>query len=296
VWDGGWVKAPGCDRIFQALAFDWIRYQAAIDEVLAGPFDTAMILSKIDTWSDFIRSSVIADPTADGEADWRAAVEDLKSKMPVLRERLVRLRDGKTIAPLTLSMVSTNDFEAVSSVQAMFGVQLDASAHTYSTQQLNATQPLNGHQDLRLDFTYRDPTELPGEGWQQWIHLILPLEGAFHDLTSVSSIRMLLASDQSRTVRIDLESDRYQAAGKRIRFGWDVPVGNAATAVDLALDQATLPSWGSGTTDVLANVIQHVSGLSFSPSVVGTNDSGYLGSGKSDAGHLEIDDIAFVSP
>jgi hypothetical protein len=124
---------------------------------------------------------------------------------------------------------------------------------------------------------------------------MLPFEGGFHDLSSVALIQLLLLADQPRTVRIDLESDRYQAAGKRIKFGWDVAVSNTISAVDLVLDQATLTSSGSATTDVLSDVRQHVNGLAFSPSVVGMDTSGYLGTGNSDPGFLEIDDIAFVS-
>ena len=293
VWDGGWVKAPGCDRMFQALSQDWPSYQAAVDKLLAGPFDATTVLSKIDTWSNFIHDSVVADPTADGEASWAAAVENLKNTIPILRDRLTKIRNGETITPLTLSQTSTNDFESASPVQAMFGLQLDASAHTDVTQRLNTAQGLDGHQDIRLDFVYRDPTAAPGEGRQQWIHFMMPFEGGFHDLTSLSHIQMLLLTDQPRTVRIDLESDRYHAASKRIRFGWEVSVSNTITAVDLLLDNATLPSWGTGTTDVLSNVRQHVNGLAFSPSVVGMDASGYLGSGNSDPGYLEIDDIAF---
>jgi spore coat protein H len=296
VWDGGWVKAPGCDRVFQALSQDWQSYQAAVDKLLAGPFDAAALLQKIDAWSSFIRDSVIADPTADGDVSWHAAVEELKNTVPILRDRLTKIRDGEAITTLALSLRSTNDFESASPVEAKLGLQLDASAHTYVTQQLNTTQGLNGHQDLRLDFVYRDPTQAAGEGWQQWIHFMLPFDGGFHDLTSVGHIQMLILADQPRTVRIELESDRYQAAGKRIRFGWEVPVSNSISAVDLVLDEATLPSWGTGTTDELSDVRQHVNGLAFSPSVVGMDASGYLGSGKSDPGHLEIDDIAFVSP
>jgi hypothetical protein len=295
VWDGGWVKAPGCDRVFQALSQDWASYQAAVDELLAGPFELTAVLGKLDEWSQFIHDSVVADPTADGEADWNAAVEDLKSKIPVLRERLTKLRDGEAIPHLTLSLTSTNDFETASPVQTMFGVQLDTSTHTYATPRLNTAQGLDGQQDLRLDFVYRDPAQQAG-GWQQWIHMVLPFENGFHDLTSVAHIRMLLLSDQPRTVRVELESDRYQAAGKRIRFGWEVPVVNSVTSVELTLDQATLPSWASGTTDSLTDVRQHVYGLSFSPLPVDLNDAGYLGSGKSDAGSLEIDDVVFVSP
>ncbi len=296
VWDGGWVKAPGCDQVFQALSQDWPSYQAAVDNLLAGPFDATTLLSKIDAWSSFIHDSVVADPTADGEASWNSAVEDLKNTVPILRDRLAKIRDREAITLLTLSLTRTNDFESASPVEALLGLQLEANAHTDVTQQLNTAQGLDGHQDLRSDFVYRDPTEAPGEGSQQWIYFMLPFEGGFHDLTSVGHVQMLLLTDQPRTVRIDLESDRYQAADKRIKFGWDVPVSNGISAVDLLLDNATLPSWGTGTTDVLNNVRQHVNGLSFNPSVVGLDASGYLGTGNSDSGYLEIDDIVFVSP
>jgi hypothetical protein len=62
------------------------------------------------------------------------------------------------------------------------------------------------------------------------------------------------------------------------------------------LDAAQLPSWGTGTTDVLSHVRTHVNGIAFNPSPVGRDASGYLGANASDTGYLEIDNVQFGSP
>lgn len=296
VWGDAWVRPPGCDRIFQALARDHTSYQVAVDQLLAGPFNEQTVLGKIDKWSAFIHDSVVADPTAAGEASWLANVNQLRVTIPLLRQRVMSIRDGKSLQPLVLSVSGLNDFESVSSLGTKLGLVSYSNNNTDVTYDMNATNALDGQQDIRLDFVYRDPSQAPGLGWQQWIYYFWTFSGGFHDLTTVSRLQLILRTDQPRVVRIDLESDLYQAASKGIKFGWDVPVTNARTAVDLLIDTATLPSWGTGTTDVLSNVRTHINGIAFNPSVLGRNVSGYLGANVSDPGYLQIDDVQFVSP
>jgi spore coat protein H len=296
VWGDAWVNAPGCDRIFQALAQDRASYQSAVDQLLAGPFKEQTVLDKIDKWAAFIQSSVVADPTGAGESSWMTNVAQLKSTVPLLRQRLGMLRDGKPIDPLILSVTALNDFETTSSVGAKLGLVCYANTNTDCVYDVNTSNALVGQQDIRLNFTYRDPTNNPGQGWQQWIYYFWTFAGGFHDLTQVARLHLVLRTDHPRTVRIDLESDLYQAPNKGIKFGWDVPVTNQPTTVDLLLDSAKLPSWGTGTTDVLANVRTHINGLAFNPSPVGRDALGYLGANASDPGYLEIDNVQFVSP
>jgi len=296
VWGGSWVMAPGCDRIFQALATDPAGYQTAADKLLSGPFEEQTVLAKIDGWANFIHDSEVADPTEPGEASWVTNVNQLRNTIPLLRQRLMAIRDGKLPQPLTLATTGLNDFETISSLAAKIGLVSYSNSNTDVSYDVNTASALDGLTDIRLDFVYRDPTPDPGQGWQQWIYYFWTFKDSFHDLTSVARLRMILRTDQPRVVRVDLESDLYQAAGKGIKFGWDVPVTNAPTAVDLLIDTAKLPSWGTGTTDVLSNVRTHVNGIAFNPSPVGRDGTGYLGAGKSDPGYLEVDDVQFQTP
>jgi spore coat protein H len=95
VWDNSYVRAPGCDHLFQAIATRRADYDAAVDQLLAGPFALETVLDKIDRWSKFIHDAEVADPTAGGEGPWVSAVAELKSTIPVLRARLQAMRGGR---------------------------------------------------------------------------------------------------------------------------------------------------------------------------------------------------------
>ncbi len=292
VWGGSWVEEPGCDRLFQAMAQAHGAYQAAVDQLLAGSFNEQMVLKKIDRWVTFIRDSEAADPTTQGDGSWMSAVKELKSTIPVLRERLLAIRDGRPLAPLSLSL-GNNDFETATSLGAQVACATRASVNSDVRQEVRTTDALDGHQDIRVTFVYRDPSGSPDEAWRQWIQYSMPLADGARNLTSVTHVRLLLRTDQPRTVRIELESDRYSPSNKGLKFGWDVAVTNSPTPVDLMLENARLPSSAKGTNDALRQVRTGVSSLVFRPSVVGRNASGYLGPGKSDGGYLQIDDIQF---
>ena len=79
---------------------------------------------------------------------------------------------------------------------------------------------------------------------------------------------------------VKLESDLYQEPNTGIKFGWEVAVTSSPTRVRLVVNNARLPFSVKRTTDALSHVRTHVSGLTFHPSVVGRNESGNLGSGK----------------
>jgi spore coat protein H len=295
VWGRTWVKAPGCDRLFQAIAKDRADYQTAVDKLLAGPFHEQTVLNKIDFWSKFIHDSEVDDPTAEGEASWISAVNELKDTVPFLQKRLMALRDGRPLAPLSLSLTSTNDFERATSLGAKIAFAIRANPNSDVSQEVSTTGALDGKQDIRLKFVYRDPSGSPEHGWQHWIDYFMPFTNGFQDLTSVAQVRLLLRSDQPRTVRIELESDLYQESNTGIKFGWEVAVTSSPTPVRLVLNNARLPFLVKRTTDALSHVRTHVSGLTFHPSVVGRNESGNLGSGNSDPGYLEIDDVRFLA-
>lgn len=292
VWGGTWVKPAGCDRLFQAARQNHAGYVAAVDQLLAGPFALATLMPKLDAWAAFIRPSVVADPTLAGEAGWLSAVTQLRTRIPFLRERLLGLRDGKAPRAVALALDAINDFEQSTAADVAFGLEAISNPGSDVDPTLGVTGALSGAQDLRLDFTYRDP---PGtEGWQQWIYFPIHFAGGASDLTAVKTLRIRLAADRARTIRIDLESGLYQNGNAGVRFGWEVPVTATPTTIDLVIDTATLPPWGK-TTDVLATVRKAMSGLAFNPTPEGRNAAGLLGPGKSDPGFLRIDDVQFVN-
>lgn len=292
VWGSAWVKPPGCDRLFQAARANHAGYGAAVDQLLAGPFAIATLMPKIDAWSALIRTSVVSDPTVGGESTWTSAVMQLRKIIPTLRERLATLRDGKAIQAVSLSLVAPNDFERITSADVALSLTAIASPGSDVAVALGMTGAVGGLQDIRIDFTYRDAPGLGG--WQQWMYFPINFEGGVRDLTAVRAIRIRLAADRPRNVRIDLESSLYQAGDQGIKFGWEIPVSTTPTTIELVMDSAALPSWGM-TTDVLAMVRKGMSGLAFNTTPEGRNALGLLGAGKSDPGFLRIDDVQFLS-
>jgi hypothetical protein len=294
VWGGASVKAPGCERLFQALAEDRPGYQAAVDQLLAGPFAVERMAATIDQWAVFIRASAAADPDLGGEAGWMGAVSQLKKSIPLLRERLMVLRDGKSLVPTSLALTGINAFEQETALGVTLGLTAVANPGTDIAVTLNTTDALGGARDVRADFVYRDSGDAPSQAYGQWIYLFFPLAGGYQDLTVVKEIHMRLRSDHQRVVRIDLESDKYVAGNAGIKFGWEVPVADTPTDVVLVVDKATLPSWASIRTDTLTTVRPHISGVAFNPATIARNSSGYLGPGVIDPGFLEVDDVLFV--
>ncbi|HEX2656633.1 MAG TPA: CotH kinase family protein, partial [Polyangia bacterium] len=291
VWGSSWVKPPGCDRLFQAAHQNHAGYAAAVDQLLAGPFAMATLMPKIDAWSAFIRPSVVADPTLGGDAAWQSAVAQLRATIPTLRARLLALRDGKPIRPVALALDALNDFEQTAAADVALGLTALSNGGSDTAVTLGTAGALSGAQDLRLDFTYRDPASMGG--WQQWIYFPINFVNGPNDLTTVKTIRIRLATDRPRNIRVDLESGLYQQGSQGVKFGWDVAVTPTPTTMDLAIDMARLPSWGTATDD-LATVRKAMSGLAFNPTPDGRGADGLLGAGNADVGFLRIDDVQFV--
>ena len=109
-------------------------------------------------------------------------------------------------------------------------------------------------------------------------------------------LRILMRADKPRSVRIEFDSDLYQAANTGIRFGIDTQVTDQLTTLDLSLDTAQLPSWATGVTDDWSKIRTHVNRIEFNPSVLGRDTLGNLGPNIDDSGYLEIDDVEFVAP
>jgi hypothetical protein len=97
------VMHPGCDRLFRGLALAGRdRFVAAVNQVLAGPFDVAKMRADIDLWASQISEAVRADPNGPGFATWQSSVTKLKANLDLLREKLIALRDRKPWKPPTM--------------------------------------------------------------------------------------------------------------------------------------------------------------------------------------------------
>jgi hypothetical protein len=287
------VVSAACDPVFRTLAHEPSAYRAAVDELLARPFAEDTLKADIERHAAFIESAVAADPVGPGLDDWRAAVTDLQQSLPLLRFRLERLRDGLPNTPFELPVAEVSDFEATDAAAIALGAVPLCNPRSTVSASLNAVEPLAGQRDLRLDFVYRNPSDPPQNPWDQWIYFPLRLSEAPRVLSTLSGLRLLLRADSPRTLRIDLDSDVYQASQEGIKFGWDIPVEATPRQVELRFADAKLPPWARLTSDSLERVLERVEAIAFHPYCAGRDAAGFLPKGGSDPGFLEIDQLEF---
>jgi hypothetical protein len=157
---------------------------------------------------------------------------------------------------------------------------------------LNAETPLEGAQDLLLEFEYRDEPP-PDGGWGQWTYFSVPLRGGAQDLRGKTGVRMLVKTDKPRNLRIDLESAEYEASNEGIKFGWEIPIGVQPQVVEVRFSAAALPFWARATSDERDHILSVVSGLTFQPFCVGRDAFGYLPQESTDLGYFQLDQVEF---
>lgn len=293
VWGGARVVSPACDPVFQAMTLDREGYRSAVDNLLSGPFSEETLKADIDRHAAFIESAVASDPTGPGLSSWQASVTALKQRIPLLRARLLSLKEGRVLSPFLLSVDPVNDFENADSESVTLGAVPLSNPHSSVNASLNAMRPLFGEQDLRLDFVYRNEGDPPKNPWGQWIYFSLRLEGAPRALSALSGIRLLLRADSPRILRIDLDSVGHEAPDEGIKFGWEVPIDSTAKQVEVRFSDASLPSWSRPTTDNLSRVLDQVDGIAFHPYCAGRDSAGFLPPDGADPGFLQIDQIEF---
>jgi hypothetical protein len=285
------LVAPGCDPFFSGLAYDLTDYDQALDEVLAGPFSVTAAESAIERHAAFIADAVAAEPGGQTVERWQAEVAMLKHNIALLHARARARRQGLTPAALDLSLDAVNDFEALDDAVLTLLPSFSNPGTTTSTSLVSASTtepPLEGLQSLQLSFEYRNDGQKP---WGQWTNLALPFRGRPLDLSERSGIRLKLRTDSARTVRIDLDSQLYEAGVEGIKFGWEVAATSAPLTVELPFADATLPVWARATGDELPVILHSVEALAFQPVCNGRDSSGLLAEGATDPGFLELDAI-----
>jgi hypothetical protein len=85
---GGFAVAPACDAVLQALATDLDPWRDAMQELLDGPFSLEEMNANIDRHVALIEAEALKSETPTMYAPFPFAVEDLRSTIPQLRERM----------------------------------------------------------------------------------------------------------------------------------------------------------------------------------------------------------------
>jgi len=291
VWGGqNQVIAPGCDRMFRAMAADLSAYKVAARTLLDTHFAQARMETNVATWEAFIREAAAADPHGPGKADFEKGVGYIRQELPRLRMRLEHLLSGTVSVPLTFSSTGKTDFEAMDAYGLMLGTGQMSNAHTTSSVELNTTDPLSGTQSCRMVFNFGNESGIP---YQQWMSYSVPMTIIPTDTTVLTGIRLTLRSNVSRMVRLDLDSLNNPGAMKGIRRGWDLLADTVAKTIEVTFAEAKTPYWGGTVNDSLPLIQSTVSGLFFQPQCVGRDGSGQLPAGVLDNGWVDIDDVEF---
>ena len=290
VWGGPlYVIAPGCDRVFRALSADLTSYRAEARQLLDGPFAEATMLAAVDALAAFIRAEATADPHGPGAAGFENGVETLRQEIPRLRRRLEYLMTGKPIIPFLIDVSTVNGFEGADSYGITAGTSVMSNGHSKVGVAVNETDPIDGTKTLRILFDFADETT----SWQQWMFYKVPFASAPKDLSSRTGIRFKVRSDETRILRLDLDSPKNSAGNQGIAVGWDVKVDVATSTATVLFADAKVPSWATDPGDSLAAILQSATDLSFQPKVNHVNASGHLPAGTTDNGWVDIDDIEF---
>ena len=295
-WGGSnLVIAPGCDRVFRAIAADLDSYHDAGQQLLDGPFTEDHLNGLIDDYMAFIRDAVEEDPNGPGTPTWESAVASLRSQIPALRTRLEYLLAGDTWTVLEAQLDQVTDFEGQNDYGVSVGPLYMSNAATDLSASINTDDPLDGDRDLLLNFEYRNDNASP---WSQWLFYRIGFPDGQADLTGLTGVRLQAVADQNRTLRIEIYSPNASAAEEGILVGWDATVSDEPTEIEVRFEDIAVPYWaayeGRDPGDDVNLLLSTAAGIQFLPQCEGRDElTGLLPEGESDTGYLRIDDLEF---
>lgn len=321
VWDMTYslaITPPRCDRFLDLLAeTQFERFQTFAAELLAGPFELSRLQAKFHAYSALLQPIIASDPHMDlGEWLREKQLLELRLERAVSDFEAFALgglrHEGSPTPPQELEPVVADvgldparlngfEFTAGSPGPAPNGTYAYGSDGATFSVSWNATAPLDGARDLRFDFQFTRQPSL----WDEWVNFGYSTSNAEEvDLTGHRTLVMSLRADRARSVRVRLASPAYEDSfgGVWSEFGVDLAVSSTPSTVELQLDDFAYPVWakaawqvgqGWATSDAeaFALVRQRVTGVIFAPAA--TRDASGELSTQSEAGYLQVDDIAF---
>ncbi|HEY0710049.1 MAG TPA: CotH kinase family protein, partial [Polyangia bacterium] len=235
--EGGAVARPGCDLVFQGIASAGRpAYDQALDRMLQ-IFDVPALTTLLDGWAAEIAPAVARDPLGPGAVAWRSALSQLKLHLVALRERLQAIRANQVIDRFGLAEDRT-DFEDAGRFAFFRSVTAEANPRSGRVVNLDERGPLAGTRDVRFDFEFANETVTGSDpsSAAPWAVLRLPLAKPVTDLSGATQVRLLVAADNVRSVRIEIDSPAYGIDPEDgARYGKDVLIGKQATEVVIPL-------------------------------------------------------------
>jgi spore coat protein H len=281
------VVAPGCNRVFQALAADPSGYRVAAQQLLDGPFAAETMLANVDRFANFVRAEATVDPQGPGAANFETAVGFVKQELPKLRKRLEHFMSGVPSVPLVLATTAVNDFETADAYGITDGTSQMSDSTTKMSVELDMASPLNGTKSLRILYDFGDPARAAST---QWLFYSIPLDVRPKDLSKYIGIRLKMRANLPCAVRLTLTSPNNSQSDKGVEAGWDLPVTADSLTTSVLLADAKPPTWSADPGDSLAAILRSVTGLRF---MGGRDLTGQIATGVAEQGWVDIDDIEF---
>jgi spore coat protein H len=290
VWTGqNQVIAPGCDRLFRALASDLTGYRAAARALLDTHFSVTNMEALLAQHAAFIRAAAMADPHGPGVKSFEEALGFIKQDVPRLRARLEHLMSGAPSTPLVFSSTAKNDFESADPYGLLTGTSQMCNANSTSDVQLLTTAPIAGSKSCRMAFAFGNEAV----SYEQWMSYGVPMDKIPTNATVFTGIRLTARSNVKRILRMDIDSPKNPGLMKGIRRGWNILLDTTPKTIEVLFDDAATPSWGGPIDDSLPEVLASMAGIYFQPQCEGRNSSGFLPEGTKDVGYVDIDDLEF---
>ncbi len=290
VWGGqNRVIAPGCDRVFRALAADLTAYNTAARALLDTYFTVERMRTQIDTWASLIREAAVADAHGPGESKFEDAVGLLKQEVPRLRARLEHIVSGEPTVPAVLSPSQITDFESYDDYSLIAGTGQMSNGNSTTSVAMNTTDPIAGAKTCHFSFDFGNEVK----PWMQWAWYRIPMATSPTDFTGWTGVRLKMRANAARTIRLNLESPKHSAADQGIQMGWDLAVTATTKTFEVLFADAEVPKWATDPGDPLAAILQTVTGFMFQPDCQKRGSSGQIADDGRDSGWLDIDDIEF---
>lgn len=284
------VMPPSCDPLFRGIAMqDPQLYVNALDTVLATVFSEETLLAQIDELEALLTPAVERDPVWDVDG-WRGSVDQLRANIPLLRQRLMLIRDGQDVSPSYLSLSGVNDFEATNTIGILAGCSFFVNSQSSGEILVNQNAPLAGTKDFRFNFTFRNEgATMYGDYAVANMNL-----SEMADLTDLQSVRIAIRSDGSRQVQLGLISPLSTGQEQGLIWGWNLEVTDQPQVLELPVSDLSMPWWYvvDGTEDDLAMILTQVNQLRVSPYSTTRAADGLLP--EPETGFVELDNIEFV--
>lgn len=295
------VRTPACDPFFRVLAAcDRDLYRRKLRDVLEGPLKEGVAEGWMEAWAARLGDAV-AEEGGPGLEKFRNSIQKIQQDLSTIRVLIKAEMRGEPLAPMTLATEGVNDLEQVTGLQAMLGTDGMCNAGSSLVHGPNRKGPIEGKQDFRLDFVFRNESEGPEGAWKQWCMTGFQLKSESQGATLSGGwkLRLKVKADRERNLRVSLDSPRYVEDNvmNGITYGWETRVGTDVRTIELDLSSAAYPSWARVRPDVpLASVLGCVSGMRIHPAAEGRDSRGLYPPGVSDRGWVQVDDIEFVKP